>query len=880
MAVTPWPTPQGRPSPRPDLLSHLRWPVRLTRGGMVAERATRAFWPLWSILFLALAPLMMGWQDLLAVELVWAWAVLAVLGAGAALVWGLIGNRWRFRWPSRVEALARVDASLPGRPISAIADRQAIGATDPASRAVWEAHQARMAARTRAARAAPPDLRIAARDPFGLRFVALLFFVVALLFGSIWRVASVAEAATGGPPVLASGPTWEGWIEPPAYTGLPTLYLADLPPGPITVMQGSEITLRLYGDAGALIVAETVSGRMGDPGSAAEPSQAFAVTQGGRLEISGNGGAAWTVTLQTDTPPEVSLQGGIEAKADGEMVQAFAAGDDFGVTAGTATITLDLAQVGRSHGLIPDPEPREPLVLDLPMPFNGNRVDIAEELIENLSEHPFANMPVTLQLQVTDAAGQTGASAAIALTLPGRRFFHPVARAVVELRRDLLWNRTNAPRVVQLLQALSNRPDDLFTNETTYLRTRFILRQIGAHVQDDTLTPAAVDELAKAMWDLAVILEDGTLADARARLQRAQERLSEAMRNGASPDEIAALMQELREATDDYMDMLAQNAAPMENQTDEPQSGQQQGQEVTDDQIQTLMDRIQELMEAGRMAEAAELMEMLNQLMENLQMQMAEGGQGRPTPGQQSMQDLGDTLRDQQELSDDAFRDLQDQFNGQPQDGGQPGQQPGQQSEPGQPPGQSGEGLGQGGTPQDGQTGDQGQGGEGAQGDLAQRQQALRDELQRQRGNLPGLTGEQAQAAREALERAEGAMDRAEQALREGDLAQAIDSQALAMDALRDGMRNLGAALADNRAEDQGDPQPGQGEGRREPDRRDPLGRQLGNSGQFGSDQTVLPGEDIYRRADEILQELRRRAGEQERPPQERDYLRRLLDQF
>ena len=94
MAVTPWPTPQGRPSPRPDLLSHLRWPVRLTRGGMVAERATRAFWPLWSILFLALAPLMMGWQDLLAVELVWAWAVLAVLGAGAALVFV------RFAWPA------------------------------------------------------------------------------------------------------------------------------------------------------------------------------------------------------------------------------------------------------------------------------------------------------------------------------------------------------------------------------------------------------------------------------------------------------------------------------------------------------------------------------------------------------------------------------------------------------------------------------------------------------------------------------------------------------------------------------------------------------------------------------------------------------------
>ena len=877
MAVNPWPAKRDEPT-RTDAFRHLRWPVWLTHAGMVAERVTRAFWPLWSVVFVALAPVLMGWAEMAPLEAVWGWIVLAVVAGLISLGWGL----WRFRWPSRPEAVARVDARLPGRPIAVTQDSQAIGAGDEASRAVWAAHVARMAARTRDARAAPPDLRVSDRDPFGLRFVALLLFVTALLFGSLFRLAPSADVPFGDAPQIVTGPTWEGWIEPPAYTGLPSLYLADLPEGRIEVMEGSEITLRLYGDPGALIVAETVSGRTGDAGSAAEPAQSFVVTQPGRLEITGENGASWDITLLPDDPPTVSLTGEVEADAMGEMAQPFAATDDFGVIAGTATFALDLSRVTRSHGLTLDPEARAPLILDLPMPFTGERTEITESLIDNLSEHPWANLPVTLTLSVTDALGQTGQSEPLALSLPGRRFFQPVARAIIELRRDLLWSRENAPRVVRLMRALSHRPDDVFPNETTYLRVRFTLRQLNDAVQAGSLTPEVTDEVAKAMWDLAVLLEEGTLADARERLQRAQERLSEAMRNGASPEEIAELMQELREATDDYLRMLAENAAPAENTTDEPQTGQQGG-EVTQDQIQAMMDRIQELMEEGRMAEAAELMEQLNELMQNLQMQMAEGGQGGfQTPGQESMEDLGETLRDQQELSDEAFQDLQDQFNGQ-----QPGEQEGQQQ--GQQPGQQGQGQG-GQQPQ----GEQGQGGQGQEpgqdqgegeeqgpGGLADRQQALRDELERQRGNLPGLTGEEAAAAREALERAEGAMDRAEDALRDGDLPGAIDNQALAMDALREGLRNLGQALADNRDLEEGrEPTEGEGQGRTEPARRDPLGRQLGEGGQFGTDQNLLQGEDVYRRAEEILEELRRRAGEQERPELERDYLRRLLEQF
>ncbi|TNC74116.1 DUF4175 domain-containing protein [Rubellimicrobium roseum] len=886
MALAPQ-GPSSRPDrgSAPDALPRLSRQLRLTRLGLTAERFARAFWPLWTVLALVAAGLMTGWQDDLPLEAVWGGSVALALGAGAALAWGI----WSFRVPTRAEAMERLDATMPGRPLAALRDAQAVGANDPASRAVWEAHLARMARRAEGAKAPSPDLRLAARDPYGLRYVAAILLAAGLLFGSAWKAAEVPGlGGVGGGQDLAQGPVWEGWIAPPAYTGKPQLYLADLAPGVIEVPQGSRVTLRLYGEVGALALDETVSGRTGEVETATAPEQAFDIVQPGTIAIEGRGGAEWQVRLLPDALPSVEVAGPVEADAMGEMAQPFRASDDYGVAAGTATIALDVDAVAREHGLVAEPDAREPLVLDLPMPFTGDRAQFEESLVDNLSEHPFANLPVTLTLRVTDVAGQEAQAEPVAMTLPGRRFFQPVARAVIEQRRDLLWSRDNARRVTQVLRAIAHRPEELFPDRAVYLRLSYTIRRLDARADAGTMTPEEQDEIAKALWDLAVQLEDGTLRDARERLERAQERLAEAMRNGASQEEIQQLMDELRDATEQYLSMLAQNAQPQEGDgTDQPQSAQGENQEVTQDQIQALMDRIQELMEEGRMAEAAELMEQLNQLMQNLQVTQGQGqGDGPQTPGQQSMQELQESLREQQELSDEAFRDLQEQFGQQQgqqgqqgQQPGQPGQQPGQQQ--GQQPGQQGQnGRGQ----PDGNQPGQGQGqGDDPAGQLADRQQALRNEIARQRGELPGLTGDAAEATRRALEDAEGAMDRAEEALRQDDLGEALDQQAEAMDSLREGMRNLGQALAENgRAEEEPNQQAGQGEegGRPVPGRRDPLGRQLGEGPGIGTDEQMTDGEDVYRRAEELLAEIRRRAAEQERPKVELDYLKRLLERF
>ena len=116
--------------------------------------------------------------------------------------------------------------------------------------------------------------------------------------------------------------------------------------------------------------------------------------------------------------------------------------------------------------------------------------------------------------------------------------------------------------------------------------------------------------------------------------------------------------------------------------------------------------------------------------------------------------------------------------------------------------------------------------------------------------------------------------------LERGDLAEALDSQSEAMEGLREGMEELGRALAE--IEEGQDPGQGQAEGNMQGERplEDPLGRQAGNNGSMGTDQSYEEREEAFRRARDLLDEIRRRSADQTRPDVELEYLRRLLDRF
>ncbi|GGD23533.1 TIGR02302 family protein [Sinisalibacter lacisalsi] len=833
-----------------EIARRLARPLRLTLAGLWAERIARAFWSLATVAMTLAALLLSGglaiWPDWIGQG---GLVLLALLGL-AALVHGIRS----FRPPTRAEALARLDATLPGAPIAALTDTQAIGAEDPASAAVWAAHRAREAARIIGLHAPGPNPGLPRRDPFALRLAAATALAVALIFGAGTERGDLAALMPGSAEAALSQASWEGWIEPPSYTGKPTLYLADQSPGPLEVPIGARVTLRLYGKIAEIDIAETFSDAAPQEPTA---TRLFKIDGDGRLSI---GNDSWDIVAIPDATPRIQASGDLTRTLDGEMRLPFTARDDYGVSAGQARIALDLPRVDRRHGLAPLPEPRNPITVDLPMPYRGDRSEIEELLVDNLAEHPWAELAVTVTLRATDAAGQTGESAPIEIVLPGRRFLHPLARAIVEQRRDILWTIENAPRAARILRAVSNRPDGLFAKETQYLQ----LRAAVSALEEDDLTAEARDETAAALWQIAVEIEDGSLADALERLRRARERLSEAMRQGATPEELAELMQDYRDAMRDYMRELAQRDP--ENRADEPDQGERM--EMTQQDLQELMDRIEDLMEQGRMEEAQALLDMLQQMMENMEMTEGASGQQGQSPGEKAMEGLAETLRDQRGLSDEAFRNLQEQMN----PGGGPGE--GERQDGGAGEGESDNGENRPGPGEEGESGD------GTGQSLADRQRALEDELSRQKSNLPGAGTPEGEAAREALDRAGRAMDQAADALEQGDTPGALDRQAEAMEELREGMRNLEDAM---RREAQAGQSGQQGRLAGDPsdsDRADPLGRRPGGAGASGTDSPLEDREDVYRRAQELMDELRRRAGEAERPEIEREYLRRLLDLF
>ena len=145
--------------------------------------------------------------------------------------------------------------------------------------------------------------------------------------------------------------------------------------------------------------------------------------------------------------------------------------------------------------------------------------------------------------------------------------------------------------------------------------------------------------------------------------------------------------------------------------------------------------------------------------------------------------------------------------------------------------------------------------------------------------NLPGGTSD---ATRQALEDAARSMGEARDGLEKGDVPGALDRQADAIDRMHEGIRSMGEDMrsAENgRARGEGDQGQTGGESTAE-NGRDPLGRPIGSKGGIGTGENMLPEADSAGRAQQLLDEIRRRSGDMQRPEIELDYLRRLLDMF
>ena len=387
--------------------------------------------------------------------------------------------------------------------------------------------------------------------------------------------------------------------------------------------------------------------------------------------------AAAAVVVLAVTPagvPTIATTEDPRANISGSLTLAYRVNDRFGLTSARA----DFARPQEGSGppkrtLAPPPQ----AALQLPPTANG--VGDARTTVD-LSEHPWAGAKVTMTLSATSVSGKTGQSGPIEVTLPERAFHNPLARALVEQRRDLILDPDNAPkRVETALTGLAIAPELFDTPANVYLG----LKQANVSLQN-ARSDADLIDVAALLWAMAQQIEDGDASQAERDLRAAEQALREALQRGASDEEIRKLMDQLREAAKRFMSEMARNAQPDASPDDQNMQAQD---------LDKLLDRMEDTARNGAREDAESMLDQMQEMFEN----MRSAREGEESPGEREMRkqigELEKLLRDQQALRDDTFRsDQRDRARKRSHKRAAPGQENQAQPDEGAPPSGSEEG--------------------------------------------------------------------------------------------------------------------------------------------------------------------------------------------
>ena len=831
----------------------------------------------------------------------------------AASTFGL----WTLAPLSRREALRRIDraSGLAHRPASVLDDTLATADRDPSTDALWALHRRRVEADVAKLRAGAPSPRAVDLDRYALRGGIVVALVACALVAGPQRYARVAAAFDFGEGTSAgTSYRMDAWIDPPPYTGKPPVLL-DLAsdrardadhPVTIAAPAGSVVIVRSSGGSPAEIETtgpllpplvppktdQKTEGQSGQTAEATAPkppgdSEARLVLHGDSRLVLRHGGALrgiFDLTAIADKPPTILLREVPKANARGSLTLAYTTSDDYGVSKAEALFSNPMIDGTPIQGpsLVAAPK------VDLSLPGVTGGIGDGETTAD-LSDHPWAGAQVTMVLVAHDEGGNEGRSEPVTITLPQKPFTNPVARALVEQRRDLVLNPRRRAAVANALDALMIAPEAFGTSASVYLGLRFASTSLANARSDKQLI-----EVADFLWGMALQIENGDLSDAERALRNAEKALRDAIDRHASDEEIQKLTKDLQASMDKFLKELAEQQQKQDQQAQNGQAGRP-SKTVSQKDLQALIDKLEREARSGNREEAKKALDQLQDILENLKTAKRQKADPQSRAMAEGLNQLDQAMRDQQDLRDETFKQGQQQGQrsreqGQNDDGSQMpgGRDPGQSEGMNAGPGPKGERQGRRGPGQgdDGQSGEgdqgMGQSGQGQGKSLGERQQELRNRLAQIQKKL-----KQAGEGQGDLDEAGKSMREAEDALRQGDggNSEAVDAQGKALDALRKGAKKLADAMSQ-----QGDPN-GQansdsdgGQGSREGEQSgesDPLGRPRGGNNTLNSLSRFDPlGIPAAQRAQRVLEELRRRLGDPNRAQEEIDYLERLLRSY
>jgi uncharacterized protein (TIGR02302 family) len=832
----------------------LRWAIARARAVLFWEQLWPALlWPL----FIAGLFVLVSLAGLWPLMPVWLHGLVLVAFAGV-FVWSLAGVR-RLRWPGRRAAIRRLEVAsgYRHRPLGSLDDHLSHGGEDPATARLWAAHRQVLAARLGAPRSGWPHPRLQTRDPWALR-AALVLLLVAGFFRSDDPLTQ--RLATGFrfeqvaiPPLVL-----DAWVTPPAYTRLAPVFLKltdDSGTGPkrIKAPMGSRLVLRLNGANGPRLHirsgGKTEKIRLTRKGAKAWEYRAVLDTPSElRLLAREKTAGYWRFDMMADKRPHIAFVRRPDATDSQVLRFMFQAGDDYGITAARAELSLATAPAAGDSE-----EPGQlfaPPEINLPL-SPGQRQSGKITVYRDLTAHPWAGLEVKLTLVARDAAGQEGRSKTARFILPERVFHKPLARAIAEQRRILVREPAGRWPVSRALAALTVAPERFIRDTTVYLGLRTAYRRLNRIDSREALEP-----LLALLWDIALRVEDGDLSMAQRRFRRLQRDLREALERGASDAQINRLVANLKQALRRYLKALAEKAAQMPPDSHSRQSANRRI--VRSRDLVRMLERINRLSRAGARDAARQMLAELQQMLQNLQLNRSSKADRESRGLDRWMGDMDKLIKDQQRLQEDTFRQRKTteenplapydrmRLSDRPRETGRSGKddRKGAKEQGQKKPGQSGQRA------------------------LLRRQQALRRGLQRLTRDL----GRLGVPPPSSMSQAGKAMKRSGQSLAKGENGPAAGAQGQALDQLSRSLRAVGKAM--NRRLGRGGKPSGKAM------RKDPLGRSARTGRAGPGDGVKVPDKAAIERAYEIRKELERRLNDRARPATERDYLERLLRRF
>jgi uncharacterized protein (TIGR02302 family) len=744
--------------------------------------------------------------------------ILCGLGFLAALWYGFRG----FRLPDSGEAVRRVetDSGFTHRPITHLADAQASNLIDADSVSLWKSYRRRLIASIGVPFLGPPRGTVAAKDPWGLRAVVLLAVVIGVFVaGDNWQKRLIQAIHPNFSAFTQSETSKvEAWLTPPEYTRMAPISLSStvqLESGeapPLTVPAGSKILAQAEGiGAKATLLA---NGQSKDFEMLDATTQRIEgkIQSGDEIAIEADGDtlARWPIKVAPDQPPSIAFATNPSATDRGVLRLDYTAKDDYGIHDVKAVIQL-----------AKESAEKESLELKLPIPQLDAK-EMKAYSYQDLTAHPWSGLEVEIRLVARDALGQIGASAPLTMTLPERKFFHPVARAIIEQRKKLARDPEQKDSVAEALRGLNAQPDAYDGNVAVFLSLNLAWRHLSA----DTLSKEDLAKVEEQLWDTALALEDGGVSLAMRELREMQRRLEEALNNGASQEEIERLMNQVQEAMNKYLENMRQQIQEAMKNGMQMQRLSPNGLKLSQQDLNQMLNDARKMAQSGSRESAKQMLDRLQQMLENLQagIPMPMGQQGNQA--QKMMNDLMRMQQQQDKLLQDSFRLQRGQ--------------------------QQGDGQQMNGQPQAGE------------------QEGLRQDFGKLMRDFGNMTGDMPQS----MGQAEQSMRRAVDALKKGDFEGAGDAQNQALSQMQQSMQQMQQQM-----------QAGMNRGPGQRDPMDPFGRTTPREDSAGGNSVnttgvKVPDQSEMERARQIFEELRDRRNDPTRPRDERDYLDRLLKQF